>query len=41
MSRTGFPHQDPPVEMGERYVLGVWVDELGVESVRLYPLRFR
>lgn len=37
--RTGFPHQDPSLEIGDDYVLGVWEDELGVQYVRLYPLR--
>lgn len=27
-------------EIGEDYVLGVWRDELDVETVRLYPMRF-
>lgn len=37
--RTGFPHQDPQLEIGRDYVLGVWADELGVETVRLYRMR--
>ena len=39
LKRTGFPHQDPQVRIGMDYVLGVWKDELGVESVREYELR--
>lgn len=28
-----------PTDIGAEYLLGVWTDELGVEHVRLYPLR--
>ena len=37
--RTGFPHQDPQLGLGGDDVLGVWEDELGIQSVRAYPLR--
>ena len=41
LKRTGIPHQDPQVRIAEDHVLGVWQDELGIESVRLYTLLAR
>jgi hypothetical protein len=38
LKRSGFPHQDPQVHVGPDHVLGVWADELGVETVRLHRL---
>lgn len=38
LKRGTSPRFDPALEIGRDYVLGVWVDELGVELVREYPL---
>jgi hypothetical protein len=38
LNRSGFPHQDAQVSIGQDHVLGVWADELGVERVRVYLL---
>ncbi len=35
-SRGGRPNFDQQFEIGADYVLGIWVDDLGVERVRLY-----
>ena len=36
--RTGFPRQDPGVEIGANHLLGAWRDGTGVSVVRLYGL---
>jgi hypothetical protein len=36
--RTGFPRQDPGVEIGADHLLGAWRDGTGVSVVRLYRL---
>ena len=38
LDRGSHPVQAPALEIGSDYVLGVWVDELDVERVRLYRL---
>lgn len=38
LKRGTIPQFDPALEIGDDYILGVWVDELGVEFVREYQL---
>jgi len=38
LKRGTNPAFDPQLEIGRDYVLGVWVDDLGVEFVRMYDL---
>ncbi len=38
LHRSGFPRQDPGVEIGAGHILGTWRDEMGVSRVRLYSL---
>lgn len=39
LKRGTIPQFDPALEIGDGYILGVWVDELGVEFVREYQLK--
>ena len=39
LKRGTVPQFDPAMEIGDGYILGVWVDELGVEFVREYQLK--
>ncbi len=38
LHRSGFPRQDPGVEIGADHILGAWRDGMGVVAVRLYLL---
>jgi hypothetical protein len=38
LHRSGFPRQDPGVEIGAHHILGVWRNAMGVTAVRLYLL---
>lgn len=39
LGQVALPANLRPTDIGRDYVLGVWADELGVEHVRMYPLR--
>jgi hypothetical protein len=41
LGQVALPANFRPTDIGRDYVLGVWADDLGVEHVRLYPLRGR
>lgn len=39
LGQVPLPANFRPTDIGADYVLGVWTDDLGVERIRLYPLR--
>ncbi|HEX6861540.1 MAG TPA: hypothetical protein VF414_01930 [Thermoanaerobaculia bacterium] len=39
LGQVSLPSNFRPTDIGADYILGVWTDELGVERVRMYPLR--
>ena len=38
LQRAFIPYQDPYMEIGEDYILGVWTDDLDVQYVRMYGI---
>lgn len=38
LQRAFIPYQDPYMEIGEDYILGVWTDDLDVQYVRMYRI---